>query len=79
MDLRFLSAKKDAGAGRQPEHPANRRGISSDGGGRMIRSLRRRFLLIAMFSLALTLFVIGGSINLGNYIRLTDRADDHLL
>ena len=41
----------------------------------MIRSLRRRFLLIAMFSLALTLFVIGGSINLGNYIRLTDRAD----
>lgn len=39
----------------------------------MIRSLRRRFLLIAMFSLALTLFVIGGSINLGNYIRLTDR------
>lgn len=75
MDLRFLSAKKDAGAGRQPEHPANRRGISSDGGGRMIRSLRRRFLLIAMFSLALTLFVIGGSINLGNYIRLTDRAD----
>lgn len=73
MDLRFLSAKKDAGAGRQPEHPANRRGISSDGGGRMIRSLRRRFLLIAMFSLALTLFVIGGSINLGNYIRLTDR------
>ena len=41
----------------------------------MIRSLRHRFLLIAMFSLALTLFVIGGSINLGNYIRLTDRAD----
>lgn len=41
----------------------------------MIRSLRRRFLLIAMFSLALTLFVIGGAINLGNYIRLTDRAD----
>lgn len=41
----------------------------------MIRSLRRRFLLIAMFSLALTLFVIGGAINLGNYIRLTGRAD----
>ena len=41
----------------------------------MIRSLRRRFLLIAMFSLALTLFVIGGAINLGNYLRLTGRAD----
>ena len=41
----------------------------------MIKSLRRRFLLIAMFSLALTLFVIGGAINLGNYLRLTDRAD----
>ena len=41
----------------------------------MIRSLRRRFLLITMFSLALTLFVIGGAINLGNYIRLTGRAD----
>ncbi len=41
----------------------------------MIKSLRRRFILIAMFSLAVTLFVIGGSINLGNYIRLTDRAD----
>ncbi len=41
----------------------------------MIQSLRRRFLLIAMFSLALTLFVIGGAINLGNYLRLTGRAD----
>ncbi len=41
----------------------------------MIKSLRRRFLMIAMLSLAVTLFVIGGSINLGNYIRLTDRAD----
>lgn len=41
----------------------------------MIKSLRCRFLLIAMLSLAVTLFVIGAGINLGNYIRLTDRAD----
>lgn len=42
----------------------------------MIQSLRHRFLLIAMFSLALTLFVIGGAINFGNYLRLTMRTDE---
>ncbi len=41
----------------------------------MIRSLRRKFILIAMLSLLGTLVILCGAIGVGNYIATADRAD----
>lgn len=42
----------------------------------MIKSLRKRFIIVAMCSTFLVLAVIMGTVNIANYCRMLNRADD---